>query len=228
MEGSFPVTPVIGAPAAMGKKTLYIADLHIGIEREYWRAGVRVSGLSRKTRELLEKILDRTKPKRIIVAGDLKHNIPDFTQREAEDVQRIAELLKSQGELIIVKGNHDGDLEKILPNTAIYPGSGLEENGVYVLHGHARPAEDAKNAKMIVMGHIHPAVAFRHKFGIQMEKVFLFAEWRSVPVLVLPAFSPIITGVDVSKQENMIGPIAKEFGRAEAFLLDGTYVGRVL
>jgi len=193
----------------MGKKTLYIADLHIGIEREYWRAGVRVSGLSRKTRELLEKILDRTKPKRIIVAGDLKHNIPDFTQREAEDVQRIAELLKSQGELIIIKGNHDGDLEKILPNTPIYPGSGLEENGVYVLHGHARPAEDAKNAKMIVMGHIHPAVA-------------------CVPLLVLPAFSPIITGVDVSKQENMIGPIAKEFGRAEAFLLDGTYVGRVL
>ncbi len=228
MEGYVPVTPVIGMPAAIREKTLYIADLHLGIEREYWRAGIRISGLSRKTRELVEEVLELTRPKRIIVAGDLKHNIPDFTQREAEEVRNIAELLQAQGELIIVKGNHDGDLEKILPNVPIYPGSGLEEERIYVLHGHAKPTKDAERAKMILMGHIHPAVAFRHKFGVQMEKVFLFAKWRGVPVLVLPAFSPIITGVDVKTRENLIGPVAKEFSEAEAFLLDGTYVGRVL
>ncbi len=228
MEGSFPVTPVTGMPAAVRGKTLYIADLHIGIEREYWRAGVRVSGLSGKVRERVEQVLDITRPKRIIVAGDLKHNIPDFTQREAEEVRNVAELIQSQGELIIVKGNHDGDLERILQGVTIYPGSGLEENGIYVLHGHARPSEDAETAKMIVMGHVHPAIAFKHRFGVQMEKVFLFAEWRGVPVLVLPAFSPVITGMDVTNRDNFIGPVAKEFDGAEAFLLDGTYVGRVL
>ncbi|NPA76857.1 MAG: phosphoesterase, partial [Candidatus Diapherotrites archaeon] len=101
--------PVMGAPAAMAGKTLFIADLHVGIEREYWRAGVRVSGLSRRVRENVEQILDATNPKRIVVVGDLKHNIPDFTLREAEEVRTIAEIISSQGELIIAKGNHDGD-----------------------------------------------------------------------------------------------------------------------
>ncbi len=215
-------------PAAMMGKTLIVADLHIGIEREYWRAGVRVSGLSRRVRERVEEVLDRTRPKRIVIAGDFKHNIPDFTQREAEEVRRIAEVVESQGELLIVKGNHDGDIERILPWVPVYPGSGVEVNGVYIIHGHARPSDEIFDAAAIVMGHIHPAVAFKHRFGRQVEKVFLMAKWKGIPALVLPALSPAITGVDVTRRENMIGPVAKDLAEINAFLLDGTYVGRIL
>ncbi len=228
MEGSFPVKLIKGEPATIIGKTLVIADLHIGIEREYWRAGVRASGLSRKVGEAVERILERTKPKRIIVAGDFKHNIPDFTLREAEEVRRIAEVLSSQGELLVIKGNHDGDIEKIIPWVTVYPGSGTAIDGVYILHGHARPADDVFDAKVAVMGHIHPAIQLRHKFGGQMVKVFLLARWKGVPVVILPAFSPLITGMDVSRAENLIGPVAKDFETVDAFLLDGTYVRRVL
>jgi len=228
VEGSFPVKLIRNEPAVLLGKTLIIADLHIGIEREYWRAGIRASGLSRRVRERVEDLLERVKPKRIIVAGDLKHNIPDFTAREAEEVKHIAEVLSSQGELLVVKGNHDGDIERIIPWITIYPGSGIMIDDVYILHGHARPSDDIFDAKAIVMGHIHPALRLEHKFGGQIEKVFLFARWNGIPVVVLPAFSPLITGVDVSRRENLIGPVAKEFESADAFLLDGTYARRIL
>lgn len=205
-----------------------MADLHMGIEREYWRAGIRASGLSRKAGELLETVIKKTKPKKIIIAGDLKHNVPDFTTREAEEVRRVVEFLASQGELLIIKGNHDGDLEKIIPWANIVPGYGTLEGNVYILHGHARPSDEIFDAAAIVMGHIHPAIVLEHKFGRQVEKVFLTAKWRDIPVIVLPAFSPLITGMDVANTENLIGPTAKEFEQVDAFLLDGTYARRVL
>ncbi|MDN5358501.1 MAG: uncharacterized protein PWP76_344 [Candidatus Diapherotrites archaeon] len=228
MEGSFPLKLVKGYPAAVYRKTLIVADLHIGIEREFWRKGIRVSGLSRKTGELLEEVLDITKPKCTIVAGDLKHNIPDFTQREAEEVKRVTEFLASQGELLIIKGNHDGDLEKIIPWAHIAPGSGIKERDIYILHGHANPSMEIYEAKAAVMGHLHPAITLKHRFGVVKKKVFLTAEWQGIPVVVLPAFSPLIDGMDVTQAENLIGPVAKQFERADAYLMDGTYVRRVL
>ncbi len=220
--------PVRSWPAAVAGKTLFIADLHIGIEREYWRAGVRASGISKLVERAVGQILGKVKPKRIIVVGDLKHNIPDYTKKEALEVQRVAELLASQGELIIVKGNHDGDLEKILPWASIYPAHGIVVDEILAIHGHARPGSVDERVKAAVMGHIHPAVAIKHRFGQNLEKAFLLAQWNGIQALVLPAFSPAITGVDVRNSENIIGPIAKEFQRADAFLLDGTYMGRIL
>jgi len=172
-------------------------------------------------------VLEKVKPKRIVVVGDLKHNIPDFTRREALEVQGVAELMASQGELLIVKGNHDGDIEKIIPWATVLPAQGAVVDKILAIHGHARPGEIETRVRAVVMGHIHPAVAIRHRFGQNLEKAFLLAEWKGLPVLVLPAFSPAITGVDVKNVDNLIGPIAKEFSRTEAFLLDGTYVGRI-
>lgn len=139
----------------------------------------------------------------------------------------MVELLGSQGELLIVKGNHDGDIEKIVGDVEIVGGQGVLERGMYVVHGHARPSEDIMEARAVVMGHVHPALAFRHRFGKVLEKVFLLCEWRGIPAVVLPAFSPLITGADVSVPENMIGPVARELENVEAFLLDGTYVGNI-
>ncbi len=225
MEGSFPLKFVKGFPAVVAGKTLIIADLHVGIEREFWRAGVRASGLSRRVGERVEEILGRTRPKRIVIVGDFKHNIPDFTQREAEEVRRIAEMIASQGELLIVKGNHDGDIEKILPWAPVYPGSGMEIEGIYVLHGHARPAEDALGAKLLVMGHLHPAVTLRHRFGRVQKKAFVVGEWKGIPIIVLPALSPLFVGMDVTVPENRIGPIGKDLDIKQILLLDGTPLG---
>jgi len=208
-------------------KTLIVADLHIGIEREYWRAGIRASGLSTRVLEALERVVEATGPKKIIIAGDVKHNVPGHTEREAEDVRRVVELLSSQGEVLIVKGNHDGDIEKIVPQVDVFS-PGVLEDGVYVIHGHARPSLEVVGAEAMVMGHVHPALAFKHRFGRVLKKVFLLGEWKGIPATVLPAFSPLITGTDVGGSEDLIGPVAKELREVRAFLPDGTYVGEVL
>jgi len=227
VEGSFPLRFVKGYPAVLRRKTLVIADLHLGIEREYWRAGVRASGLSARVVGELEGLLDAARPKKVIVAGDFKHNVPDYTQREAEDVRRVAEVLSSQGELIIVKGNHDGEIEKILVGAEVVS-PGTVEDGVYVTHGHAHPSPDALGARAIVTGHVHPALALRHRFGRVLKKVYLLGEWEGVPATVLPAFSPLITGTDVGSSGDLMGPVAKGMRCVKAFLLDGTYVGEVV
>ncbi len=242
MEGDIPLRPVTGYPAALAGKTLVLADLHMGIEREYWRAGIRVSGISRKTYELLNRLLDATNPKRIVVVGDLKHNVPDFTRREAEEVRRVYELMEGQGEVIIVKGNHDGDLEAILPQATIVPPKGIKLGGIFFFHGHAWPDPDVFSAKIAVMGHIHPAVTIGDAFWRYTDKCWVFTEIRAeriadkyasprnVPLVILPAFSPAITGANVLDVSQWIGPLGER--RAfrtplRIFLLDGTYVGEL-
>lgn len=227
MEGGLPLKFVRGFPAVLRGKTLIIADLHIGIEKEYWRAGIRASGLSDRIIEALGKVLEATKPKKIVVAGDFKHNIPYHTQKEAEDLRRAVEILSSQGELLIVKGNHDGDIEEILQGADVFS-PGILEDGVYIIHGHAHPTLEASGAEAIIMGHLHPALALKHKFGRVLKKVFLLGEWNGVPIAVLPAFSPLITGMDIGVSGNRIGPLAKEIGNMQAFLQDGTYIGELV
>jgi len=242
VEGEFPLKPVRDFPAALAGKTLVLADLHIGIEREYWRMGIRVSGLSRKARELVERVLDVTNPKRIVIAGDLKHNIPDFTRKEAQEVQSIFSLLEGQGEVIIIKGNHDGDLEAILPRATIVPGSGIKIGRIFYFHGHAWPDPEIFEADIAVMGHIHPAITLKHAFWSYTDKCWVFTKLvgerlakryenaRDLPLVVLPAFSPIITGSNVLDESQWIGPIGenKVFEIPfDVFLLDGTYVGKM-
>jgi len=242
VEGGLPLRPVRGYPAALAGRTLFLADLHIGIERDYWRMGVRVSGLSRKARELVERVLDVTNPRRIVVVGDLKHNVPDFTRREAQEVQAVFTLMEGQGEVIIVKGNHDGDLEAILPRATIVQGSGIRVGRIFCFHGHAWPDPDIFEAELAVMGHVHPAITLKHAFWSYTDKCWVFTKLRGealagryegakdLPLVVVPAFSPIITGSNILDRDQWIGPIGEN--RAfeapfDVFLLDGTYVGKM-
>ncbi len=226
---------VLNYPAIVVRRTLVIADLHVGIEREFWRAGVRVSGVSRKMETPLKELLEKVAPKKIIVLGDFKHNIPDFTRKEAEDVRALGELLASQGELIVVKGNHDGDIEGMLPFADILPASGFIERDVYFLHGHAWPKDEFLDAKLAIFAHIHPAYPIEHPFGRELRKVFVrgildlspLGEEKEMPFILLPAFSPLFEGTDITNPDNWIGVFGrnKMIKHFEAFLLDGTPVG---
>ena len=55
---------------------LIVADLHIGLERELSEKGLHVPSQLRKMEARIIELLKNTGKERLIILGDLKHNIP--------------------------------------------------------------------------------------------------------------------------------------------------------
>ena len=206
---------VEGESAALIGRTLVIADVHIGIEKELWREGVRASGISEKALGSFERLLEKTRPSKIVINGDLKHNIPLFTKREAETVRKFVEAGRDYGEVLVVKGNHDGGIEGIVDGVV---GNYVKIRGIWITHGHVRLEE-----RPVIIGHVHPAYPLDFHFRKEPVKVWLVGE----EVLVLPAFSPFIVGNDITDPENWLGPIARRVRRFDVLTPDGYLLGSV-
>jgi metallophosphoesterase superfamily enzyme len=74
-------------------------------------------------------------------------------------MENLSEII----ETVIIPGNHDGNLESLLPRSieiadvhGIVIGEGKEKVGLY--HGHSWPAPELLETSQIVAGHSHPAV----------------------------------------------------------------------
>ena len=66
--------------------------------------------------------------------------------------------LKKYVNLILVPGNHDANIQQLIPNDVTITNSiGLViGNDILLTHGHTMPTENFSSVKKIVMGHIHP------------------------------------------------------------------------
>ena len=87
--------------------------------------------------------------------------IPDFCEAIQEKVPDIQVIL----------GNHDGNLEPILPETIeILPSTGAIIADVGLFHGHAWPAPELLGCRSLFTGHLHPTVAIRDPMGFRMTR----------------------------------------------------------
>lgn len=110
---AYSIAPVFGAPLllAEGKERLLIAsDLHLGLEHELWLGGVSIPSQTRKILALLKGYLDMTMPDRLLILGDLKHNVPKTSWQEKREVPDFLRQLSAQVRVDIVSGNHDSNL----------------------------------------------------------------------------------------------------------------------
>jgi hypothetical protein len=120
---------------------------------------------------------------------------------------------------------------------------------VGLAHGHAWPKPELFKTELLVLGHNHPAIEFKDKLGGRViEPVWLRAELRQSKLpkriraavegelprlLVIPAFGELVSGAPVNRQmpRELIGPLFKagaiKLGEAQAYLLDGTFLGEV-
>ncbi|MBN2518761.1 MAG: phosphoesterase, partial [Candidatus Altiarchaeota archaeon] len=73
-------------PAVLVGNMLVVADLHNGIEYELHKKGVEVPSQTQAKLERLKSIIDETRPKRLVILGDLKHNIPITSRQEYYEV----------------------------------------------------------------------------------------------------------------------------------------------
>jgi uncharacterized protein len=215
-------------PALLINNNLVVADLHNGIEFELFKKGANMPSQTQKKLEKLLDIIQETKPKKLIILGDLKHNVPVTSRQEYEEVPHfLNELLKHVPGIIITKGNHDGGLETLVPPSVRVTDEFIEK-GVGYFHGHKIPSEELLKQKTIICAHTHPAVLLKDIRGhIQQAWLESRVKGSDTSVIVVPAFDDSARGSAVNNTEP-IGPFLKrmvDLENAEIFLLDCSYLG---
>ena len=209
---------------------LVVADLHNGIEFELYKKGATIPSQTGEKLSKLRAIIRNTEPKKLIILGDLKHNVPITSRQEYMEVPMfLQELLKEVSRIIITKGNHDGNIEKLVP-PGVEVVDEFIEDGIGYFHGHKRPSRELLAQELIVCAHTHPSVLLRDiRANMQQAWIETKVKGSETRVLVIPAFDESTRGSAVNNTEP-IGPFLKrmiDLENADIYLLDGSYLGTV-
>jgi len=146
--------------------TLLIADLHIGYEQALEKSGVflprsQYPKLKRRILELLEDV----KPRRLLIAGDVKHEFGEATAQEWLETLDLLDTLLERAKLTVVRGNHDNYLIPILKRKGIpLLDPVLAEEGYLIAHGH-KPIPESR-ADVAIIAHEHPVLALRDEVQV--------------------------------------------------------------
>lgn len=193
------------------KDTAVIADLHLGLENVMLEKGVAVPRMQIiEIVNAVKRIIEKYSIRRIVVAGDLKHEFSRNLPYEWEDVEQFLKSLEDV-ELEVVRGNHDNYLSAILAKHGIELKEEIEVEGWTIVHGHKEC-----NKPKIVMGHEHPAVKIRFRGSVYSYHCYLrVRKQNEQEIIVLPAFSPLVSGSDILSAEKFLSPILSNVGDDE-------------
>lgn len=245
-------TPLLNEPALVAEntfKTLAIADIHLGIEWELYNSGISIPSQIEKRKKRIRGYIDKVEPDRIVLLGDIKHNVPKTSWQEKQEVPEFLRELASFAPVELVPGNHDGDIENLIPeNVTMHSMRGFVLDGVGYFHGHTWPDAELLSASYVVMSHNHPAVRFTDPLGhgvsepiwirthfieLAIREHYGDVEWKNPEVIIMPAFNELCGGIPFNESihEELLGPVfanhAIELEKARAFLLDGTDLGTI-
>ena len=163
-------------PAAIVKtsktRTLVIADPHIGWEITLQQRGIHVPSQTPKLLKKLVALLIEYKPHSLLILGDIKYTVVKAELGEWHDIPDFfTELERYVNEISIVRGNHDANLEPLLPEKVKFlPATGTIIGDIGFFHGHKWPSPTLLNCKTLVMGHVHPVVVFRDPSGFRINR----------------------------------------------------------
>jgi len=222
---------------------LVVADLHIGLERELARKGIHVPDQLLKLQERLFRIIGKTGAKRVIILGDIKNEYAGTGWNDLADVPAFFSRLTERVKVTIVKGNHDGGIENVIPsNVEVHEPEGFVLGDILFTHGQAWPRKTDLSAKTLIMGHIHPAVEFWSSGARSVEHAWIRApvdkkalerkfktEVALENAIIVPAFNHLSGGATFNNIDfKPMGPLlskAVDWKNGEVFLLDGTFLG---
>jgi len=170
------LTLLLPHPAALIKtgktKTLVIADPHLGWEMALQAKGIHVPSQTPKLLKKLLALLSKYKPDALLILGDVKYTVVVTELGEWHDIPDFfTELKRHISEIRVVRGNHDANLEPLLPeNIEMLPATGTTIGDVGLFHGHKWPSPALLKCKTLVMGHLHPVVVFRDPAGFKITR----------------------------------------------------------
>lgn len=165
---------LIPRPAALIKsgkaKTLVIADPHIGWEIALQSRGINVPSQTSRLLQQLVIVISKYKPDALLILGDVKNTVVTAKSSEWHDIPEFfTDLENYVKDIAIVRGNHDANLEPLLPESVrLLPSTGTAVGNVGFFHGHKWPSPALLKCRILVMGHLHPVVVFRDPAGFKI------------------------------------------------------------
>jgi len=245
------VEPVPGEPAAVvragGERVLCVADYHAGLEAALRWDGVSLPSHAADRREHLLSLVDSHTVDRVVFLGDLAHAIGDSRGAERDELEALFAALTERVAVTVVKGNHDGEIESVTDGMdaeiAVTSTGGIRVGEMGFAHGHTWPDRRVLEAKVVCVGHEHPAVRLEDDVGgNRTERAWLrgrldpeaFREHYDEEVnidgelVVFPAFNGLSGGtwVNVDEQEFLSPFLPDGITDGEVYLLNGTRLGR--
>lgn len=154
------------------ERGMVVSDLHLGWETALSEKGIFVPAQMPKLLRKLQSLITEFKPSELIILGDVKYSVAAAYIGEWHDVPDFFDSIKNRVRRVsVIRGNHDGGLEPLLPpSVKVLPSSGVSIGGIGFFHGHRWPALSLLGNKTLVMGHVHPVVVFRDIAGFRTTK----------------------------------------------------------
>ena len=229
-------------PVMIIDRYIVVSDIHIGIGRggknKYPKGISNTIDIEKVMERKIINVKNRFKKvDKIILLGDIKDDIFSVSS----DVYHFLNFLKENfREVIIVKGNHDANIETV-PGITVYPSSGfilkIGKTCYGFAHGHSWPDEKLMLCDYLIIGHQHmykeiidaQGKAYFKKVWVVAKKIKIKNAMKrykkinkKIKLIIMPAFNPLLSG---TKIEKGIGPIFKnnlfDMAHMEIYSLSG-------
>ena len=222
------------------KKHLVVTDLHIGFESSFATNEIFL-GKNTTIKETIDELLviiDLEKPDSVILLGDVKSSIKNISKTEWNDVPLFFEKIKEKSNIILIPGNHDANIQRLVPEgVSLISSTGMVEEEILFTHGHTMPSENFSHVNKIIMGHLHP-VFFQEESIVNGERVWVSMRTKKedifpsssgeIEVTIVPSFNKYFYATNKRKYKKSISPIIekiKQVSSARIVTLDGTIIG---
>lgn len=221
------------------KKYLVITDLHIGFESSMQSNEIFLGKNSsiHQTIEEVESLIDDEKPDSLILLGDIKSSVKVISKNEWDEVPLFFKKISEKCDIITVPGNHDGNLEKLIPdNITTISSIGMIDENILFTHGHTMPTENFSQVEKIIMGHVHP-VFFQEESIMNGQRVWVSLKIKKenifpsssgeLEVIIIPSFNRYFYATHKRNYKKSISPIINraEILSAKIVSLDGVILG---
>lgn len=221
------------------KRYLVVTDLHIGFESKLVANDIYIEpkAMVGETIQDLESIIESEKPDSLVLLGDVKSSIESISKIEWSMVPLFFEIGKKI-DTIVIPGNHDGNIQKLVPDwVTISSSSGIVIGDTLLTHGHAMPSENLSQINKIVMGHLHPVYfqegsvldGQRVWVSIKAEKSQIFPSTTGkIEIIIVPSFNKYFYSTFKRSYKKSISPLInaiKTITSAKIVTLDGSIIG---
>lgn len=185
------------------KQTLLVADIHLGKEHAFTRAGNPIpTGPSEADINRLDELVLQSGAERLLILGDLIHAQPTSSENW---LKKLTAFLDKHRQLSVevVAGNHDKSAgQKLIDNRIHWHKHALHEGALVLQH---EPGTDTRGH--VVCGHIHPCYRLS---ASRNDTVRAPVFWLGQQCSVLPSFGQFTGGHNVSPAKHdrlfMVGP----------------------
>ena len=172
---------------------LLVSDLHLGKTGHFRKSGIAAPGQANlKNLDRLSNLISLTKPKRMIVLGDLFHSSANREWFQFENWRKTFPDLS----ILLISGNHDQLHASFYQSADISVTDHLEID--HFLFVHDKEEIEIKSDKTIISGHIHPGVKLKGK-GKQKLRLPCFSV--SDQEIIMPAFGEF-TGLHIIRPDE--------------------------